>query len=232
MGIASQSSLHGYLHVPRIRKFGWREALLGCGALSSVLYLLSIDLVAALRYPDYHGYTSQMVSELMAVGAPTRTLLMWLFLPYNLAVFGFALGVWASAGRNRATRLTAGALVGYGVLSTVGLLIAPMDLRGTVDSQRDTLHIATTFAMSIFIVAMLSFGAFVHGGRFRLYSFATIATVISFGVLAGFLARPMPGPTPWLGLAERVNIYATMIWILVFAISLLPLDAASTAYRQ
>jgi hypothetical protein len=28
----------------------------------------------------------------------------------------------------------------------------------------------------------------------------------------------MPGPTPWLGLAERVNIYATMPW---FAVSLL-----------
>ena len=55
---------------------------------------------------------------------------------------------------------------------------------------------------------------------FRLYSFATIATVIVFGALAGFLARPTPGPTPWLGLAERVNIYATMLWMAVLAISL------------
>jgi hypothetical protein len=57
--------------------------------------------------------------------------------------------------------------------------------------------------------------------RFRIYSLATIATVIVFGAWAGILARPMPGPTPWLGLAERVNIYATMLWVAVLAVSYL-----------
>jgi hypothetical protein len=185
------------------------------------LYVISIDAIAALRYPDYHAYTSQMVSELMAVGAPTRTLLIWLFVPYNLLVFAFAAGVWASAMEKRPTRLTAAAFFAYGVVSTAGLLFTPMDLRGTVDSSRDTLHIAATFVMSLFIVAMMASGALAHGTRFRLYSRATIATVVVFGALAGYLAGPMPGPTPWLGLAERINIYATMLWILVFAVSLL-----------
>jgi hypothetical protein len=166
-----------------------------------------------------------MVSELMAVGAPTRTLLVWLFVPYNLLVLAFAVGVLASVKGKRATRLAATALVAYGVASTAGLLLTPMDLRGTVDSSRDTLHIAATFVMSILIVASIAFGAFGRGTRFRLYSFATIATVCVFGALAGYLAGPMPGPTPWLGLAERVNIYATMLWISVFAVSLLR-DAA------
>jgi hypothetical protein len=75
------------------------------------------------------------------------------------------------------------------------------------------LHIIATIVMSIFIVAMMAFGAFAHGRRFRLYSLATIVAFVVFGAWAGFLARPMPGPTPWLGLAERVNIYATMLWI-------------------
>jgi len=127
----------------------------------------------------------------------------------------------------RATRFAAVALVAYGVVSTAGLLLTPMDLRGTVDPSRDTLHIAATFVMSLFIVAVMAFGAFAHGTRFRLYSFATIATVVVFGVLAGYLAGPMPGPTPWLGLAERINIYATMLWLLVFAVSLLRGGAVS-----
>ena len=117
--------------------------------------------------------------------------------------------------------LQAVALVAYGAVSTAGLLLFPMDVRGTVDSQRDTLHIFATILMSIFIVAMMAFGAFVHGMRFRIYSLATIATVIVFGAWAGILARPMPGPTPWLGLAERVNIYATMLWVAVLAVSYL-----------
>ncbi len=209
------------VHAPQISRFG-RVALLGCGLLSSLLYLVSIDVAVALRYPDYHAYTSQMVSELMAIAAPPRALLLWLLLPYNLLVFAFALGVWASAGQKRAIRRTAVALVGYGVLSTLGLLLAPMDVRGTLHSERDTLHILTTFAMSILIVAVLAFGAFVHGERFRLYTFATIGTVVFFGIVAGILSRPMPGPTPWLGLVERINIYTTMLWIMVFALSLMP----------
>ena len=217
-------SVVSHAHPPKITEPNWidaRNALLACGVLSSLLYVISIDVIAAIRHPDYHGYTSQMVSELMAVGAPTRTLLTWLFVPYNLLVFAFAAGVLASAEGKRAMRLTAAALVAYGVASTAGLLLTPMDLRGTVASSRDTLHIVATCVMSLFIVAAMALGAVAHGKRFRRYSFATIATVVVFGALAGYLAGPMPGPTPWLGLAERVNIYATMLWMSVFAVSLL-----------
>jgi hypothetical protein len=200
------------------------KLLLACGAVSSVLYVVGIDVIVALRYPNYHRFTDQMVSELMAVGAPTRTLLTWLFIPYNVLVFAFAAGVWLTC-RKRAVRLTAIAITGYALISTAGLLVAPMDMRGTVDSERDALHIAATMVMSLFIVAVMACGAFVHGRRFRLYSFATIATVIAFGALAGILAAPMPGPTPWLGLAERVNIYATMVWIAVLTLALWPTPA-------
>jgi len=197
-----------------------RKLLLSCGTISSVLYLIAIDVIVPLQQPGYHGFTSQMVSELMAVGAPTRNLLVWLFTPYNFLVFAFAAGVWASAHGRRSVLLTAAALVGYGVTSTAGLFLFPMDLRGTVGSQRDASHIAATLVMSVFIVAVMGFGAFARGTRFRRYSFATIAIVVVFGALAGLLARPMPGPTPGLGLAERVNIYATMLWMISLAAAL------------
>lgn len=198
-----------------------RKVLLLGGVLSSLLYVIGIDVIAAFRYPDYHDYADQMVSELFAADAPTRTLMVWLLIPYNLLIFGLAVGVWASADGKRATRFTAAAIVAYGAASTAGLLLFQMDVRGTVDSQRDAPHIVATIVMSIFIVAMMAVGAFTHGRRFRLYSFATIATVVVFGAWAGFLARPMPGPTPWLGIAERVNIYATMLWVAVLAVSFL-----------
>jgi hypothetical protein len=205
-----------------------RSVLLVGGALSSLLYVIGIDVIVALRYPDYHNYADQMVSELLAVGAPTRTFMVWLCIPYNFLVFALAVGVWASAGGKRATRFTAAALIGYGAVSTAALLLYPMDVRGTVDSQRDTLHILATIVMSCFIVAMIAFGAFAHGMRFRLYSLATLVTVVVFGIWAGFLARPMPGPTPWLGLAERVNIYATMLWVAVLAVSLWRVQGPAT----
>src|SRR5687768_9267261 len=55
-----------------------RKALLLGGVVSSLLYVVGIDAIAALRYPDYHDYADQMVSELIAVGAPTRSLMVWL----------------------------------------------------------------------------------------------------------------------------------------------------------
>jgi hypothetical protein len=34
-------------------RFDWRKALLVCGVLSSLLYV-GADVLAVLRYPDYH----------------------------------------------------------------------------------------------------------------------------------------------------------------------------------
>ena len=132
-----------------------RKLLLVGGVLSSLLYVIGTDVIAALRYPDYHNYADQMVSELLAVGAPTRALMVWLCIPYNVLVFALAGGVWASAEGKRATRFTAAALIGYGAVSTAGLLLFPMDVRGTLQSQRDSLHIIDTIVMSIFIVAVI-----------------------------------------------------------------------------
>jgi len=88
-------------------------------------------------------------------------------------------------------------------------------------SQRDILHIVATSAMSTFLVAAMAFGAFAHGTRFRIYSFATIAVVIAFGACAASWAGPMLEPRPWVGLAERVNIYATMLWLAMLAVCFL-----------
>ena len=61
------------------------------------------------------------------------------------------------------------------------------------------------------------------GKRFRYYSYGTIATLIVFGVLASLQAGRMAAnqPTPWMGIEERINIYATMLWVAVLAIGLL-----------
>jgi hypothetical protein len=103
MSVSPQRLVLGNVQAQEAGTLGWKRGLLACGALSSVLYVVAIDVIAALRYSDYHDYADQMVSELMAVGAPTRMLLVWLFVPYNLLVLAFAAGVWAVDG-SRTTR--------------------------------------------------------------------------------------------------------------------------------
>jgi hypothetical protein len=66
----------------------------------------------------------------MAIGAPSRSLVVPLFFLYGVLLIAFGLGVWGSAGRNRALRAMAGLLVGFGVVCLMGPFI-PMHQRGS-----------------------------------------------------------------------------------------------------
>jgi hypothetical protein len=203
-----------------------RKILLGCGIVSSVLYVVT-DVLGTLRYPGY-SYADQTFSELTAQGAPTRPLMVALNgIPYGVLVAAFAGGVWASAGPKRAARITRAMLLGYAAFGVAGGLIFPMRPREALaageGTLRNTMHIPATAVMSLFIVLAMGFGATLLGKRFRYYSYGTIAILLVFGVLASLQAGQMAAnePTPWMGIEERINIYATMLWVAALAIGLL-----------
>ena len=85
-----------------------RRALLACGILSTALYA-SLDVISGLRYDGY-SFASRAVSELSAVGAPTRSLWTAWGPVYQILVILFGCGVWASAGGKRALRIVSGLL--------------------------------------------------------------------------------------------------------------------------
>jgi hypothetical protein len=203
-----------------------RKILLGCGIVSSVLYVVT-DVLGTLRYPGY-SYADQTFSELTAQGAPTRPLMVALNgIPYGVLVAAFAGGVWASAGPKRAARITGAMLLGYAAFGVAGGLVFPMRPREALaageGTLRNTMHIPATAVMSLFIVLAMGFGATLLEKRFRYYSYGTIAILLVFGVLASLQAGQMAAnePTPWMGIEERINIYATMLWVAVLAIGLL-----------
>ena len=70
----------------------FRTALLLCGVLSSLLYV-AMTIVVPMYWESYSS-ASQTVSELSAIGAPTRSLWVPLGLAYTLlvAAFGWACG--------------------------------------------------------------------------------------------------------------------------------------------
>ena len=82
--------------------------------------------------------------------------------------------------------------------------------------------------MSLFMLLAMGFGATLLGKRFRYYSYGTIAILVVFGVLTSLQAGKMEAnePTPWMGIEERINIYATMLWVAVLAIGLLRIKEA------
>jgi hypothetical protein len=60
-----------------------RNLLLICGILSSLLYV-GTDILAGTLWEGY-SFTSQAVSELSAIGAPTRPLVVPLYLAYDFS---------------------------------------------------------------------------------------------------------------------------------------------------
>src|SRR5919112_2304050 len=96
-----------------------RKILLGCGVVSSALYIVT-DVLGTLRYEGY-SYADQWFSELTAQGSPVRPLMVALnAFPYTLLVGAFAAGVWTSAGPKRAARITAAMLLGYAAFGFAG----------------------------------------------------------------------------------------------------------------
>lgn len=212
-----------------------RKATLACGIAAPLLYVVMME---AIRYDGYSA-TSQVVSELSAIGAPTRTLWFWVAWVYTALMIAFGLGVWkAAAGGNRPLRIAGGAILTSSLLGFVWPF-APMHQRAVLaeggGSLTDAMHIALSVVTVFLFLLTVGFGAAAFGTRFRVYSIATIVTVLAFGALTGVDGPKISAnlPTPWVGLWERINIGAYMVWLVVLAITILrpgdttPADAGS-----
>lgn len=206
-----------------------RQLLLVCGIVSSALYV-GTDLLAAVREPAYHSFSAQTISELMAHGAPTKALVDPLYTLYGVLALAFGVGVWRSARDNRGLRVTGGLVSAYALLCLPGPWFFAMNLRGSGDVRADVPHLALTGVLVLIIMAALVSGALALGGWFRVYSFATLAATMVFGALTGVGSRGIATgePTPWVGLAERADIGAFMLWVVVLAVVLLRREAGAS----
>ena len=85
------------------------------------------------------------------------------------------------------------------------------------------MHLPATAVSVLCILLAIGFGSTLLGRRFRYFSYATILAIVVFGVWAGIQIGQMGEnePTPWLGIVERGNVYAIMLWVAVLAIGLL-----------
>jgi len=206
-----------------------RKVLLVCGILSSLLYVAT-DMLAAIRWEGYSS-ASQAVSELIAINAPTRALVVPLFCTYSILVIAFAVGVWQSSRRRHSLHFAAVGIAGKEVLGLVVTLFFPIHLRGIQGTLTDTMHGILTMVGVLFMLLALASVATASGKRLRLYSIGTILLLVVGGIMAGLNVPRIEAnlPTPWLGVWERINIFAYMVWVVVFAIRLL--SAQGTAFR-
>lgn len=221
---------HGIAMVPRriVRPASVSEGratflkfLLVCGIAAPLLYAAMLVFVP-MGWPGYSS-ASQTVSELSAIGAPTRPVWVPLGTIYTLLVAAFGWGIWLSTRGNRRLRVVGGLMIACGVF---GLFWPPMHLREVLAAGgatlSDTLHIVWTAGSNLLTLLAMGFAAAAFGKRFRFYSIATMVLLVAFGAMTSVDAPRIQAnlPTPWVGVWERLIIAVWMLWLVVLAVQL------------
>jgi hypothetical protein len=202
--------------MPRVR-----IVLLVCGILSSLVYVAA-NVFCAIAWEGYSSF-SQTISELSAIGAPSRPVWIPLGLAYDVFLLAFGVGVWNCAGEKRGLRVTAALLIAIGAIA----YWPPMHMRGSVTTLTDTLHAVFAGIVSLLLMLAIGFGATAFGKRFFLYSVATLGVLIVSGALTFLYAPRLAAnlPTPGMGLIERIDLGGYLLWVSVLAIVLLRREA-------
>jgi hypothetical protein len=199
----------------------WRKPLLGCGILAAVLYV-AMTLFVGLWWDGY-SVTSQTPSELSAIGAPTRPVWILLGSVYTALMIVFACTVWKSAPPHSALRAVGALLI---TQSVFGSYWPPMHQRAVLaaggGTLTDTLHVLWAAVTVILFMFAMGFGAAALGKRFRVYTIATMLIVLACGAWTGTYTSRIQAnlPTPGVGVWERINITAFMLWVAVLATAL------------
>jgi len=195
-----------------------RAILLGCGVLASLLYV-AMNVVIPLQWAGYSS-AAQTISELSAIGAPTRALWVPLGVVYTLLIVAFGWGVWTATRGARRLRLAGALLVFSGLF---GLFWPPMHLRGAPFSLTDALHIVWTAVTLLITLLVMWLAATAFAHRFRVFTVAIVAVWLVCGTLTGLDGPRVAAnlPTPWIGVWERINAGAYLLWLVVFAIALI-----------
>jgi hypothetical protein len=143
---------------------------------------------------------------------------------YTVLAAAFGLGVWASGRGNFPLRIVGGVIF---TNALIGLAWPPMHQRAVLAAGgatlTDTLHIAWTVVTNLLFMLAIGFGAAALGRRFRLYSIATMVSLVGCGVLTGMDAPRLQAnlPTPWIGVWERISIGVFLLWVVVLAVTIL-----------
>jgi hypothetical protein len=95
------------------------------------------------------------------------------------------------------------------------------------------MHIALAVVAVVLMVMFMTIGSTVFGRGFRIFSILTIAAMLVAGAVVGMQVPAIAQglPTPWMGLVERVSVYAPSLWIAGLALMLMRENATARIAR-
>ena len=143
---------------------------------------------------------------------------------YNLLLIPFAAGVAASAARARSLRIAAAAIAGIGLVGVIAAFF-PIQMRGAGTwTINETMHVTLTAITVVLIVVAMGSGAQASGDNFLVYSMTSIAVTVMAGAITSMNGPNLAAnlPTPWMGVMERISIFAYLAWVAALAVVLIP----------
>ena len=196
-----------------------QKFLLACGIFASLLYV-GTDILAGLLKKGYR-FDSQSGSVLSAFGTTTRPFVLPLILTAYILFFAFAVGVWFSADRNWAMRITAGLLAGYAFFSMVAIAFFPAHLDEAVNTRANTMNVIIMAVSVLLFLLTISFGAIANRDWFRYYSIGTLLVFLLLAIFRLSGIFPVPSGQSLVGVQERTMMYGELLWLVLQAIVLL-----------
>lgn len=192
--------------------------LLVCGLAAPLLSLVT-DLLGIARAAGYRPM-QQSISELTAVGAPTRPLVTALDIARDALLAAFATGVTATAGDSRALAATGGLVAAHAAFDAFATAALPRDYASPTWAPRNTANTVVMAAGVGCFVAAMGAGAVAIRGPFRAFS---AGIPLSYGLLTALslLLRSGDEPPSSTGAQERTMAYSYQLWVAVLASLLL-----------
>jgi hypothetical protein len=188
----------------------WPKLLLVCGIVAPLIFA-GANVVGGVLWSGYN-FTNQSISDLTAIGAPTRAAVVPPFIAADLLLMLFGLGVWGSASQNGALRVVAGLLVVYGVVNSAAEFF-PNRLGETPGPLSP--GVILTAAGVISLLLAIGFGAAAYRNWFRFYSIGTLLVFAALTVLGLAQAKAR------VGAQERVLSFGSLLWVVMLAVVLL-----------
>ena len=205
-----------------------KKTFMFCGISAAVIYIGTVILGGMLR-PGY-SHISMAISELVAEGAPNRSLLSSSFLLYNILLSVFGIGLFLTANgqpRGRGSGIIGSlALVLVGIAGVLMELAFPQEPGGTATTFTGVMHMVMAGVASLgTMVAILSLALWFRNipalkGQVA-YSMISVAIIFVSG---GLTAAAMANHHPLFGLIERITIFTFTLWLFVIGRKLAQLE--------
>ncbi len=176
-----------------------RSRLYVAGIISSLWYTAMNIFIPLLQ--EHYDSASQTVSELSAIGAPTRTVWVVLSVIYTVLIISFGWGIWKLTKQNNKLRIVGILIFAYGITNIIWPF-APMHQREALaagaGSFTDTMHLTLAAVTVAIMTSAIGLGAAALGKSFRIYSISTIFLLLVFGILTSMDAPKVQKNLPLL----------------------------------